>query len=66
MVLPEYELGYLDALDDDDDDDDEPWPYVLKTTPGFRIPMADECLSSEFQSVLLDDELDLSDILRDW
>jgi len=32
-------------------------PYELKTMPGFRMPRADECLSSEFQSVLSDEEL---------
>jgi hypothetical protein len=38
--------------------------YTLKTTPGLRMPIADECDRSEFQSVFeVDEEEDLLGLL---
>lgn len=47
-----YEPGKREVLEPEPD----PWPYELKTMPGLRMPSADECLRSEFQSVLSEEE----------
>lgn len=63
---PEYELVNRELEDPEVDD---PWPYdELKTMPGLRMPRAEECFSSEFQSVLSDEELlelGLSDMMEE-